>query len=450
MLKHFLISILLLSSAFTVFSQDQQRRFGTQKYMRSIQLTDSTYSKKRGEIEEKILDFKYYGSMDTFEIPVVFHILYTDQSPISAEDLEAQLARLNTDFFAPVTPYVSNDEYRFTKAEDNLTYLHPADQKEGFASRTAVPMVKFCFPQFDPQGDSTDGVIYLPNSKKYWGINDSLKRNDLGGSAPWDPVHYCNIWVTSLLDSMAGFAQMPGGALATDGIVIDQKYFLRADGSVPAEASGNDFALGRTLVHLMGSYLGVFELWNEDTPCGDDFVEDTPIHNAPNYGKNEYRHVTTCEGNAVEMTMNLMDSGCDSTMYMFTWGQVARMQAVLHHYRQGLKTTVTGCADQLNKSEERAAFKSPEAGRSLSVRAVPNPNSGNFTVEIQAGEFPAGEALIQIFNASGSLVMEKKVDIISGSIVRVPVSGYDWPGGIYSVRVSTGREIQVQQVILNH
>jgi hypothetical protein len=36
-------------------------------------------------------------------------------------------------------------------------------------------------------------------------------------------------------------------------------------------------------VHLVANYLGIYELWNEVTPClADDFVDETPNHNAPN------------------------------------------------------------------------------------------------------------------------------------------------------------------------
>jgi len=310
MQKHHFLLVLLALSYFTLSAQTVQgRKYGTQAYMKNIRLTDSTFQEKTSKIEQHTLEFKQYGSMDTFEIPVVFHIIYTDQPAlVSAADIQAQLAQLNVDFFAPANLYTSDESYTF-EGKEGLTYLHPADRYEGYASKTGLPMIKFCFPELDPQGDSTSGVLYVTSSVKNWGLSDSLKRSDLGGSSPWNPQNYCNIWVTSLADSIAGYAQMPGGNSATDGIVIDQKYFLRANGSVPQEAGGNDFALGRTLVHLMGSYLNLHELWNEETPCTDDFVEDTPIHNAPNYGKNEYKHVTTCDGNAVEMTMNLMDSG---------------------------------------------------------------------------------------------------------------------------------------------
>jgi hypothetical protein len=61
-------------------------------------------------------------------------------------------------------------------------------------------------------------------------------------------------------------------------------------------------ALCRTLTHLMGNYLNLYDLWNESQPCADDYVDDTPIHNAPNGRFWQYRHVSTCDGSPVEMT----------------------------------------------------------------------------------------------------------------------------------------------------
>lgn len=117
---------------------------------------------------------------------------------------------------------------------------------------------------------------------------------------------------------------MPGGPEETDGIVIDYQFF----GTIGT--SREPYNDGKTLTHLVGSYLGLYELWNEERPCWDDYVNDTPIHNAPNYGPtNEYKHVSTCPGNPVEMSMNFMDNSDDEYLYLFTAGQMMRIHAVL-------------------------------------------------------------------------------------------------------------------------
>lgn len=431
----------------------QGRIFGTQQYMNQIRLSDTSYIKNAADIERFTLDFKQNGSMSEVTIPVVFHVVYSSQaSPITLEDIKAQVNQLNIDFNTPSNPYTSDSRYSIDGHEEELTYLHPADRYEHFAARAARPMIKFCFPQFDPQGNHTTGVLFVPSQTSVWNIGNGIKQSELGGSTPWDPQAYCNIWVTDLSDKTAGFAQMPGGQTTTDGIVIDQQYFRRADGSVSPLLGGNDFALGKTLVHLMGSYLNLYELWNDYIYCADDLVDDTPIHNAPNYGKSEYRHVTTCDGNAVEMTMNLMDSGCDSTMYMFTWGQVARMQATLAlgGPRYGLTQTPIGCATPgLNSPDDRSASSTLNR-LPLQVKAIPNPNPGNFTVQIQSGDETTSEVNVQVFNQSGMLIYQTKNMLVPSTLLSIPIYGSEWPTGIYRIRVIAGQQTQIKQVVINH
>ena len=447
--QHFLI-LLLIFPISTKAQSLQERKFGTQQYINQIRLSDTAYVKSVADIERYTLDFKQNGSMSEVTIPVVFHVVYAGQTPtISVADITAQVAQLNTDFNTPSNPYTSDSRYSMSGYEKELTYLHPADNYEHFAARAARPMIKFCLPLQDPQGNQTTGIVFVPSSAVgTWGVNNGIKQSELGGSTPWNPQEYCNIWVTDLSDKIAGFAQMPGGQISTDGIVIDQQYFKRADGSTPL-IGGEDFAMGRTLVHLMGSYLNLYELWNDYIYCADDYVDDTPIHNAPNYGKNEYRHVTTCEGNAVEMTMNLMDSGCDSTMYMFTWGQVARMQATLSlgGSRHGLTQTPVSCLTPIPQERAEDVITN---NASLQVRAIPNPNSGNFVVQVQSSDEKNTEARVQVFNETGLLMSEVKNVIVSGVQLNVSIYGNEWPTGIYRIRVIAGQNVQVTQVVINH
>ena len=70
---------------------------------------------------------------------------------------------------------------------------------------------------------------------------------------------------------------MPGGPVATDGIVIDYRYFGTGGTAIAP------YDEGRTLTHLVGNYLNLHDLWNDVSRCSDDEVADTPVHNGPNY-----------------------------------------------------------------------------------------------------------------------------------------------------------------------
>ena len=82
---------------------------------------------------------------------------------------------------------------------------------------------------------------------------------------------------------------------------------------------------GRTLTHEIGHYLNLRHIWGDGRCRQDDFVEDTPASDGPNYGCPSYPTVN-CK--SADMTMNYMDYTDDACMYMFTDGQRNRMRAI--------------------------------------------------------------------------------------------------------------------------
>jgi hypothetical protein len=385
---------------------------------------------------------------------LVFHVF---NNVVSSADIQAQIERLNTDFFTPAHPYLSDERYQNPDAKDEeygLAYLHPADRQEGFAQKAAPTLIRFCLPLLDPDGQPTSGIVAVSSAVTAWTVGDSIKNPTLGGSKAWDTQLYCNVWIAPLTGYTAGFAQMPGGPAGTDGIVIDADYFRRADGSVPADLGTNDYALGRTLVHLMGSYLNLHELWNDYVLCQDDYVEDTPIHNAPNIGKGTYQHVSTCDGNPVEMTMNLMDSSNDTTMYMFTWGQATRMQATLSPAgpRAGLALTSTQCTTGggFQDIETERQEKPPHSPSStFDVKVVPNPNNGVFTIQINAittSDHPRLDLIL--VNALGEIVWQKSIQHQDANRLEVPIAVGYLPKGIYTLQVAHAQGVKAVHVVV--
>ncbi len=91
------------------------------------------------------------------------------------------------------------------------------------------------------------------------------------------------------------------------------------------------FNLGRTATHEIGHWLNLRHIWGDDgTGCsGDDFVADTPNCAGPNTGVPAFPHVTCRNGPNGDLFQNYMDYTDDAGMFMFTGGQVARMQACL-------------------------------------------------------------------------------------------------------------------------
>lgn len=225
-------------------------------------------------------------------IPVVVNVLYrTAAENISDAQIQSQIDVLNKDYTA------TNSDFGSTPAE--------------FAGVAANIDITFELKQ----------IIRKSTTKTSWGTNDVMKNAKRGGIAPTSPSNTLNLWACTIGGGILGYAQFPGGSLATDGVVIDSNYFgLSSAASYP-------YNLGRTASHEVGHWMNLRHIWG-DASCGNDLVSDTPVAQTSNFGVPAYPHVSTCLPAHNEMTMNYMDYTDDRGMYMFTNGQKARMTAL--------------------------------------------------------------------------------------------------------------------------
>jgi len=226
-------------------------------------------------------------------LPVVVHVVYrTDAENVSDEQVASQIEALNRDFTA------ANED------------------KSGVPSvwTSLIGNANISFELADTTRTKT--------TKESFGADDTVKSPDTGGVAPIDGK--LNLWCCSLGDGLLGYAQFPGGPAETDGVVILNTAF-GTTGTVV-----EPFHLGRTAVHEVGHWLGLRHIWGDMNDCtGDDFVADTPKAKQANTGKPKFPHVTCNNGPNGDMFMNYMDYVDDDAMFMFTVGQIARMNATL-------------------------------------------------------------------------------------------------------------------------
>ena len=226
------------------------------------------------------------------QIPVVVNVLYrTAAQNISDAQIQSQIDVLNKDFNA------LNSDYNSVPAL--------------FSGVKANVGISFVLEKINRKS----------TTKTSWGTNDAMKKVAQGGLAPTSPTTKLNLWSCAIGGGILGYAQFPGGASATDGVVIDSKYFGLSG------AANAPFNLGRTGTHEVGHWMNLRHIWG-DANCGSDLVADTPTHNEENYGVPAYPHYSTCSGTPVEMTMNYMDYVDDNAMYMFSNGQKNRMAAI--------------------------------------------------------------------------------------------------------------------------
>jgi hypothetical protein len=168
-------------------------------------------------------------------------------------------------------------------------------------------------------------------TKASFGFDQGMKKASTGGIAPLSPAKYLNLWVCNLGGGLLGYAQFPGGPVATDGVVINFRAF-GTQGSAQAP-----FNKGRTATHEVGHFLNLRHIWGDTEDCsGSDFVADTPNCAGPNYGVPAFPKVSCNNGPNGDMFMNYMDYTDDAGMYMFTSQQVLRMRTALNGPRKTL------------------------------------------------------------------------------------------------------------------
>lgn len=412
------------------------RRYYTQKNYQRLLRLDPDMARKRAFLDMQ-MNLNPAPLTQDVTIPVVVHLLYkagTDTRSLpSASDIRQQLDIVSKDFRQTV---------RIQK--------HEADRRERFAEKNALDTrISFCLASKDPTGRATTGILTVPTTVTKWLADDNMKSARTGGSTAWDTEKYLNIWVVSFPDSISGYAQMPAGPVATDGIVIDARYF----GKKPNNDKTFPYTEGETMTHLMGSYLNLYELWSETVQCGDDGVDDTPIHNAPTLGNVDYRFVSTCDGNPVVMSMNYMDNTNDNMQYMFTNGQKKRMQACLTENGIRYKLVQSGatqCANGNNPNAQIVQQNPPKPATPvqlspMSYRIYPNPAQDNINLEI--GVEKGGEATLTIYNAQGGLQVSRTYKVTEGS-QSFTVNCSAWVTGLYFVNLKINDEVVSERVLI--
>lgn len=246
-------------------------------------------------------------------IPTVVHVVYhTDEENISEEQIASQIGALNRDFRA------QNDDR--------------SKVPEVWQGLVTDANIEFELASEDPEGNATNGITRTETEREGFATErDPVKREEDGGIAPWPTDRYLNLWVCNLAGGLLGYAQFPGGPAETDGVVI----LYTAFGTTGVARKPYD--LGRTATHEVGHFLNLFHIWGDSDDCsGSDEVSDTPGAAAPNYGKRRFPNITCNNAPNGDMFVNYMDYSDDDSMFMFTAGQVLRMNAALATDRAAL------------------------------------------------------------------------------------------------------------------
>jgi hypothetical protein len=295
---------------------DQTRQCATMPHHYYLAETDERYQINRREIETFSVPARLVPRTAVIRIPVVVHVLYnSDAENISQSQIDSQIEALNRD-------------YRLQNADQ-------ANVPEPFREFVTDTLIEFALAVRDPQGQATTGITRTYTSMQGFPFNprdrratqklDNWIKHEEFGKPAWPRDSYLNLWVCTLQGDLLGYAQFPGGAASTDGVVINNTAF-GSNGIARAP-----FNLGRTAVHEVGHWLNLLHIWGDDGQgCrASDNVRDTPNQAGSNGGKPRFPKISCNNGPDGDMFMNYMDYVHDDTMVMFTKGQLERMNAAL-------------------------------------------------------------------------------------------------------------------------
>jgi len=341
-------------------------------------------------------DFIY--SYDTiFEVKVVFHILYNNASEnIPDSTIYSQMQVLNEDF--------------------NRLNADTSKTRSVFLPVAGKLNIRFVLADKDPNGMPTDGIIrkftnVTSFSQTNAGNYDSrMKYNNQGGDNAWNTDQYLNIWICDMYPQgassfTAGYATPPQDAehwnatslnfpKSEQGVAIHYYTIGRYNSAATAN---NAFGLGRTLVHELGHYFGLFHIWGlNNTSCDkniDDFIDDTPN---TRFQASSCNYNNTCNDGAGDLPdpiENYMDYSWGSCQNMFTKQQASLMLFNIHNYRKSIYTPIV-TKDSYETIEPVA----------IVPRIISNPSR---LITVIANKYSKAEFEVTIVDVIGKLVMNK-------------------------------------------
>jgi len=136
----------------------------------------------------------------TLYVPVWVNVVLPNPSQVSDAQIKTQIDVLNRDFNAT-----------------NAELSNPGVYLAGYPYNN----VANCQVTFVMMGRTNKANSATPT----WGTNDAVKKTASGGQDPTNPTTYLNLWACDLSSGLLGYAQFPGGSVATDGVVIVYQAF---------------------------------------------------------------------------------------------------------------------------------------------------------------------------------------------------------------------------------
>jgi hypothetical protein len=289
------------------------RRCASDDRYQQLYQTNAEFREARKRLKSLTVAFESVRSGERtapLRIPTVVHVVHhTPEQDVSMEQIQSQIDALNAD-------------YQQTNAD-------LAGVPAPYQSRIGNPRLVFELAVRDPNGQRTSGVTRTQTAETLFFYDgpkgEAVKSTERGGHDGWPRDRYLNLWVAPLGDDLLGYASFPGEDEALDGVVVTTSAFGTMGTARPP------FDKGRTATHEVGHWLNLFHIWGDDrSACtGSDQVRDTPNQASANTRCPTFPRRTCGNRTNGDLFMNYMDYTDDACMFMFTKGQVVRMEATM-------------------------------------------------------------------------------------------------------------------------
>jgi hypothetical protein len=378
-MKNYLFVFIGLVIALPCFAQQPEiERCYAHKYVDYI---NELHPGFKAQVDEAFELAKYTPIAKTnqeYVVPVVVHIVYnTPNQNLHDSVVKRQIDLLNKDF----------------KRQNPDT----VNMRPDFEIVKGNPNIRFKIAQIDPDGNPTTGITRTETSLESFadlglitGNFDGLeriKKTAEGGKDPWDTQRYLNIWIGNMSlfgqTFLLGYASPPAGLPnwppiglpnLIDGVVVQFDAVGDNNPNLINFGAGMQNALGRTMTHEVGHYLGLRHIWGDGNCNEEDGIDDTPNAAAQSDFDCDATK-NTCVDNIQgidlpDMVENYMDYSDETCQNTFTQGQVDLMRSVLENQRIDLI------------ENNPAGIESYE----IPVAIYPNPVQNKLIVESEGGK----------------------------------------------------------------
>ncbi|KIS66992.1 uncharacterized protein UMAG_05774 [Mycosarcoma maydis] len=135
-----------------------------------------------------------------------------------------------------------------------------------------------------------------------------------------------NVYSVNFSGGLLGYATFPwsyNSNPSNDGVVIQWSSY--PGGPI------NNYNGGKTLVHEVGHWVGLYHVFQGGCSGQGDYVDDTPPQSTATSGCPANQD--SCSGGGPDSIHSYMDYSYDSCLTEFTPGQITRLQAAMDSYR---------------------------------------------------------------------------------------------------------------------